>query len=133
MVVSRCLTGVNCRYDSGNKLSKRVETFINNFKGKVVDICPEVEAGYSVPRSTTNIINGRAIMKDVGDITENLENACNNIISRLSDSKNILAILKEKSPSCGVRSPVGIFTSCVEKSLKIKKAPRIFIISEEDL
>ena len=86
-----------------------------------------------MPRPTADIINGKAMMKDVGDITEKLEKACHNIISRLSCSKNILAILKEKSPSCGVHHPVGVFKSCVEKPLKIKKDPRIFIISEEDL
>jgi len=133
LVVSRCLTGVNCRYDGGNKLSKRVETFIKNFKGKVVDVCPEVEAGFSVPRPTADIINGKAMMKDVGDITEELENACKNIILRFSNYKNILAILKEKSPSCGVRRPMGVFKSCMEKSLKIKKDQRFFIVSEEDL
>ncbi|MCX6112769.1 MAG: phosphoribosylglycinamide formyltransferase [Proteobacteria bacterium] len=133
LVVSKCLTGVNCRYDGGSKLSKRVKTFIKNFNGKIVDICPELEAGFDVPRPTTDIINGKAMMKGVGDITEKLENACNKIISRLSGSKKILAILKEKSPSCGVRSPKGIFASCVEKTLNVEKGSGVFIVSEEDL
>jgi phosphoribosylglycinamide formyltransferase-1 len=99
VLVSRCLLGVNCRYDGGNKYSKRVETFIKGFKG------------------------------NTGDITEKLKGACSKIVTSLEGSKKILAILKERSPSCGVKDPRGIFTSCITERLGNK----IYIVSEEDL
>jgi phosphoribosylglycinamide formyltransferase 1 len=129
ILVSRCLLGANCRYDGGNKYSKRVETFVKGFKGKLMDKCPELEAGFGIPRPTTDIVNGRAIMQGTGDITEKLKSACLKIVASIEGSKKILAILKERSPSCGVKDPKGIFTSCMKENL----GKKIYIVSEEDL
>lgn len=129
LLISNCLLGVNCRYDGGNKYSERTITFMNNFKGKVIEVCPELTAGYYVPRPSTDIVNGRAIMKGIGDITEDLQKACDSILSNILGAKRIFAILKEKSPSCGVLWPKGLFTVSAEKKFK----EDIFIVSEEDL
>ncbi|MEI6092578.1 MAG: DUF523 domain-containing protein, partial [bacterium] len=129
MLVSNCLLGAHCRYDGNNKYSKRTITFMNNFKGKVFEFCPEVSAGYSVPRPSTEIVAGKAIMKGVGDITENLQKTCDSILANIVNSKRIFAILKEKSPSCGVLKPSGFFTNTVKR----KFGNNIFIVSEEDL
>ncbi|MEI6080710.1 MAG: phosphoribosylglycinamide formyltransferase [bacterium] len=129
VVVSKCLMGANSRYDGGNKYSKRAETFVKTFKGKVLEMCPEIEAGLSTPRPKINIINGKAIMDGKEDVTEKLNKACHRIMSELSGSKKIIAILKEKSPSCGVLNPKGLFATCALEKFR----NNIFIVSEEDL
>jgi len=122
LLVSRCLLGENCRYDGGNKYSKRVETVIKNFKGRVVEICPEVEAGLGTPRQSIT-------SKDL-DVIKKIETASRTFIKeQLSNSKNILAILKDNSPSCATKYPQGVFTSMLVNEFK----KHIFIVGEGDI
>jgi len=122
LLVSGCLLGKDCRYDGGNKYSKRVETVLKNFNGRIIEMCPEVSAGLGVPRSPIT-------PKDT-DIIKKVEMISRKFIKQeLKGSKNILAILKENSPSCGTKDPQGVFTSKLVDTFK----DNVLVVGEGDI
>lgn len=130
LVVGKCLSGENCRYDGENESSARVAKLITNFKGKVIKVCPELGIGMGVPRVTSSIINGKFITKDGQDLTEKMKNFANKFIAdNLSSSKKILAVLAEKSPSCGRDKVEGIFTHVLMEEFK----ENILVVTDEEL
>ena len=130
LVVSRCLLGDNCRYDGGNKYSSRVEKLVNSFSGKILKVCPEFDCGLGAPRSASDIVDGRFMTKEGKDLTSVLKSFSEAFVQKeLLSSKKVLAIFKEKSPSCGVNKVKGIFSSVVVEKLKDKA----FVITEEAL
>ena len=128
-VVSKCLMGENVRYDGGNKYSKRVETFINNFKGTVLRVCPELEAGLGVPRDPMNIVNGRIISNTGQDLSQQMDVTCKRIVRAIDPKIKIVAILKDRSPSCGKSLPYGLFTEALIKGL----GENVLVVTEEEI
>ena len=53
-LVSACLAGINCRYDSKSTMNSKIEELVRN--GKAIAICPEVIAGLNIPRDSCEII-----------------------------------------------------------------------------
>ena len=102
ILISACLLGVSCRYDG---LSKPLdEKILNRLREKyhLIPICPEIMGGLSTPRIPAEIdCKRRVLRKDGADITENyLRGAVEALrLAKFFDCR--LAILKEKSPSCG--------------------------------
>jgi len=130
LVVSKCLLGENCRYDGKSKLSSRICKLVENFNGKVIRVCPELDAGFGVPRPASDIINGRFITKEGKDLTDLLIDFTKRFIAKkLSSSKKILAVLKDRSPSCGKNNTQGVFTDTLIKEFSGK----MFIVTEEEL
>ena len=100
ILVSACLLGVKCRYDGMDNKSDILLKLIS--KGyNLIPICPEQLGGLPTPRKPAEIINGRVINIDNEDVTENFIKGADEVlkISKLYDVK--LAVLKERSPSCG--------------------------------
>ncbi|MBF7081771.1 DUF523 domain-containing protein [Desulfallas sp. Bu1-1] len=109
LIVSACLAGEKCRYTGDGfdypELRKMVE------EGKAVPVCPEVLGGLPVPRDPNEIVGG-----DGFDV---LDGRARVLTSRGEDKTNVflrgagevlaiarkhgarVAILKERSPSCG--------------------------------
>ena len=101
IVVSACLLGENCKYNGGNNFDPKVAEFV---EGKeVIRVCPEVLAGLGVPRTPMEIVEGRVINRDGKDLDEALRGAVAQILARLKDEPVECAILKSRSPTCGVR------------------------------
>ena len=112
-LVSSCLLGVACRYDGGHSLVEEIASKVGQVH--VIPICPEQLGGLSTPRPPSNIVNGdgdevlrgRArVINDRGeDVTEAfLKGARETLaLARLMGAKK--ALLKDKSPSCGLRTP----------------------------
>lgn len=66
VLVSRCLLGVPCRYHGKtHRMGKRIgrPALIERLgrKYRLIDVCPECDAGLPTPRSPTRIVNGRWI------------------------------------------------------------------------
>lgn len=111
IVVSACLTGVCCRYDGGHRLDEKVLTVSR--EEELVPICPEQLGGLPIPRppaeivggSGEDVLDGRAKIVDAEgrDITRQFLNGADEFLKiiRRRDIKKV--IMKEKSPSCGVR------------------------------
>lgn len=106
ILISRCLGFKACRYDGSiiefNQINKLKDQFI------LKPICPEVAAGLGIPRPPIKLlcINNH---KEIGYIfnghwqirTGILRKVIRNYLRRYDDAAGM--ILKEKSPSCGIK------------------------------
>ena len=100
-IVSACLAGENCRYDGQNNYDERIETLVK--EGLAVLVCPEVMGGLHTPRIPCERYGNRVINKNGEDKTIEFQEGAD-ISLDIALRKNIKrAILKERSPSCGVK------------------------------
>lgn len=99
IMVSACLLGENCKYNGGNNLDEKVVAFLHGHE--VVAVCPERLAGLGVPRVPMEIVDGVLINKDGVIVDGPVRRAVAQI---LAENRNMeLAILKSRSPTCGVK------------------------------
>ncbi|MEJ8554050.1 DUF523 domain-containing protein [Tepidibacter sp. Z1-5] len=110
ILVSACLIGVDCKYNGGNNKNDGLMDYLKD--KTVIPVCPEQLGGLCTPRIPAEIVGGNAddvidgkakvINKENQDVTEEfLKGAYETLkICRTLGVKN--AILKEKSPSCGI-------------------------------
>ncbi|MEO2068603.1 MAG: DUF523 domain-containing protein [Desulfurobacteriaceae bacterium] len=114
-LVSACLVGINCKYNGKNN---ECDILVKAFKeGKVIPVCPEQLGGLPTPRPPAKIFgkDGRSVLKGEGkvftvvgerlDVTENFLRGAKETLklAKLLKGKIKACILKEKSPSCGVK------------------------------
>lgn len=114
ILISSCLLGKKVRYD-GNALSISDTIFQQwQVQGRVISVCPEVDAGMCIPRSPAEIIHGdgrtvwtsNALVNDNkgNDVTISFNNGAK-IPLLLCQMHHIkVAVLTEHSPSCGSSS-----------------------------
>ncbi len=100
ILVSACLLGENCKYNGKNNFNSLVAELANSFE--IIPICPEVFGGLTTPRLPSEI-NGEFVINEAGvDVTYEFNKGAN-LALQIALKENIkYAILKEKSPSCGV-------------------------------
>ena len=99
ILVSACLLGKSCRYDGKSKPCERVIALSNTYN--LIPICPEVMGGLPTPRTPSEICGELVLMKDGRDVTENYNCGAKKALEIASENACTVAILKEKSPSCG--------------------------------
>lgn len=98
--VSACLLGVNCKYNGFNNENEKVLSYIKD--KEVIPICPEIMGGLSTPREPSEIFENKVISKSGKDVTSNFQKGAEetlNLARKLGVKK---AILKSRSPSCGL-------------------------------
>ena len=101
VVVSACLLGENCKYNDGNNFSPAVAEFL---RGKeVIPVCPECLAGLGVPRSPIEIVGDDVQTREGMSVGEALQRAIAEILAQLADEQIECAVLKSRSPTCGVK------------------------------
>ena len=103
--ISACLIGLNCKYNGGNNFKEKALELVKN--GEAIPICPEQLGGLTTPRdaSEIKIIDGKKyVINNKGiDVTNNFERGAKEVLE-LAKKLNIKkAILKARSPSCGLR------------------------------
>ena len=103
ILVSACLLGERCRYDGKDAKNEKVIAYIKDAK-KVIAVCPEVLGGLDTPREPSEIVCGRVITKSGCDVTDNFISGANEALKTAKEENIDIAILKAKSPSCGVRN-----------------------------
>lgn len=103
VVVSRCLTFDNCRYDGGIVN----DDFINDLKSYIEfeTVCPEVEIGLGIPRKWLSLVkDGNEFIlyqRATGlDFTKDIEKYAAEVFKDHPDADGF--ILKGRSPSCGI-------------------------------
>lgn len=98
ILVSACLLGEPCRYDGQSKPCEAVLRL--GERHTLIPICPEVMGGLSTPRSPAEIQpDGRVVNRLGVDVTKQYRAGAEEALRMAKDCS--LAILKEKSPSCG--------------------------------
>lgn len=110
IMVSACLLGKNCKYSGGNNKNEKLLSLLCHHA--VIPVCPEESGGLPTPRPPAEIINGQgtdvveghAKIKDKTgrDVTASFLAGANKLRELAEKEKISLAVLKERSPSCGV-------------------------------
>jgi uncharacterized protein YbbK (DUF523 family) len=99
IMVSACLLGRNCKYNGGNNLDEKVIEFVRGHE--VIEVCPEEAAGLGIPRVPMEIVDGVLINKEGIVVDEPVRRTVASIVEQHRDAD--LAILKSRSPTCGVK------------------------------
>nr|WP_320048298.1 DUF523 domain-containing protein [uncultured Desulfuromonas sp.] len=111
LLVSACLLGLNTRYNAETKINTQVVALIERPDIMPIIVCPEQLAGFSTPRPSCEFIcgDGERVWQGTGklhntcgdDVTEAFRRGADETwkIAQMTNCR--LALLKERSPSCG--------------------------------
>lgn len=145
IVVSACLVGIPCRFDGTHR---QPPGLLDHLKGLIpLPLCPEVLAGLGTPRSPMAFVGGdgarallgeaRLLSRDGRDCTPPLVEAVRKSIELARAAGCRRAVLKERSPSCGVRQVhtqpgvidgCGMFTAaCRETGIEVTSDEELLI------
>ena len=102
IAISACLLGENCKYNGGNNYSEKVLSYIQGHD--VINVCPEVLGGLSVPREPAEIVGGVVKHKDGTSVDKEFRKGAELALKKIIDEGVELVILQSRSPSCGVNS-----------------------------
>ncbi|MEP3245250.1 MAG: DUF523 domain-containing protein [Sneathiella sp.] len=139
ILISSCLLGQKVRYNGTSKLDHHSVLQVWQQEGRLVPLCPELAAGFQVPRPAAEIAQGKSgddvllgkakIIEETGrDVTELYQEAARQALILAQRENCQYAILTDGSPSCGVRfiydgnfagnrhSGRGITTALLEKN-----------------
>ncbi len=143
--VSACLLGEKVRYDGGHKLNRLVaDTLQGRFTA--VPVCPEVEAGLSIPREPMQLCDGPEgprliVISNGNDLTAVMNEWATKKAGMLRQEELCGFILKCRSPSCAI-DDADLFSSSGEKKGEtaglfiaqlVRHHPQVPMIDEEDL
>lgn len=99
ILVSACLLGCACRYDGMSKACPKVMALAKEHE--LVPVCPEQLGGLPTPRIPAEITGERVLRRDGGDVTDAYEKGAREAARLYELTGCRLAILKDRSPSCG--------------------------------
>lgn len=118
VLVSACLMGQPVRYDGRAKTvhDQRIAKWRD--QGRLISICPEMAAGMPVPRAPAEIMPGAtaaqvlhgtgAVHDNTGlDVTQPFVAAANLAVRTAAEQGCQLALLTDRSPSCGSQQVYG--------------------------
>lgn len=112
ILVSACLLGLHTRYDGTQKRDESVIEYLKSNDYLPIPVCPEQMAGLATPREEVHFTEGDGfdVLDGNGQVATRTGREMNAAftrgaaetleISRLTGCK--IALLKERSPSCGV-------------------------------
>jgi uncharacterized protein YbbK (DUF523 family) len=107
VLISACLLGKNCRYNGEHAHQKELDRLDVDW----IPVCPEEAGNLGTPRpaaemqaSAENILNGRGnIITNTGsDVTKKIIEGAEKSLIKGINSGVEYAILKSRSPSCGI-------------------------------
>ena len=99
ILISACLVGENCKYDGGNNLNPKIEALLEKYD--LIPFCPEEQGDPPTPRNPSEIKGERVVMDNGKDVTENFARGAKKALMLALYLKIKIAVLKERSPSCG--------------------------------
>ena len=100
ILVSACLCGAPCRYDGRAGLVPALADLCA--AGLAVPVCPEVLGGLPIPRVPCEIRGEIVVDRSGVERTEAFVQGAAKVLATALALGVSLAVLKEKSPSCGV-------------------------------
>jgi uncharacterized protein YbbK (DUF523 family) len=135
VVVSACLCGIRCRFDGRDKrMDEVVARAVAD--AEALPLCPEVLAGFGTPRPAISFSadGKKAHDKKGNDVTATLEAGARlaDLFAQEAGAKR--ALLKERSPSCGVKTvfgPEGVMDGEGRFAARLKKRG-LGVTSEEE-
>ncbi len=109
-LVSACLAGINCTFRGVNNLNGKIKKAVDS--GRSIALCPEVLASLGVPRERIELSGGdgndvldgkaKAISSSGTDVTKDVIAGAYKVLEAVKRFGIRSAILKSKSPTCGV-------------------------------
>ncbi len=112
VLVSACLLGRECRYDGRHNRDSALERELDEQGLRAVPFCPEEHGGLGTPRpaawiearSAEHVLAGeaRVVTDDGRDVTAEFVRGAEGALETCKTHAIRLALLKERSPSCGV-------------------------------
>ena len=139
ILISACLLGIQCRYDGGSNLQSE---WLEALKGHhLVPICPEQLGGLTTPRPPSEIISEeplRVVTNTGADVTLAFTQGAEEALKLAVLTGATCAVLKERSPSCGVHQIYDGSFKSVKLSgqgltARMLKNSGMTLYSEEDL
>ena len=130
ILVSGCLNGLPIRFNSTN-VSVESEIWDRwESEGRLVSFCPELAAGFPVPRAPAEIVGSTAAMvlqgrgrveEDNGtDVTDKFVEGAKLAAQRAISEGCVMAVLTDGSPSCGTSYTYdGTFTGGTVKGMGV--------------
>ena len=99
LLISACLLGIPCRYD-GKGVPRVAFSELSEYFN-IIPVCPEIYGGLPTPRTPSERWGDRVVMADGRDVTDNFRRGAEAAYALCRDTGTTVALLKEKSPSCG--------------------------------
>lgn len=97
--VSACLLGKNVKYNGKNNFSPELVEKLKD--AEIIDICPEVLGGLSVPRDPAEIVDGEVVTNKGVSVDYEFRNGAKKALDIIKKEKVDLVVLQSRSPSCG--------------------------------
>lgn len=101
ILVSACLLGVNCRYDGRSQFATPLLPLLKTHT--LIPICPEQLGGLPTPRIPAERIDEQIFTKSGQNVTSQFIQGAEETLKLAQLYNCKLAILKERSPSCGAK------------------------------
>lgn len=111
VAVSACLAGIPCRYNGTSVNAPELQKIISAVP--VLPVCPELLGGLKTPREPAEIMGGDGLGVLEGkawvctaegqNVTAYYVKGAAMTLQHLVDKKIQVMVMKEKSPSCGVK------------------------------
>ena len=101
LLVSACLAGESCKYSGGNNALPPELLAALEARYRLVPVCPERDGGLPTPRTPSERRGDRVLNRAGEDVTEAFRRGAAIALQAAEDAGCRLALLKERSPSCG--------------------------------
>ena len=69
----------------------------------MIPVCPEMKAGYGCPRTPIEIVDGVLYDRDGNNVDAPMRRAIDELLESIREEDIECAILKSRSPTCGVK------------------------------
>ena len=124
--ISMCLLGENVRYDGGHKLDRFLRDTLGEYV-EYVPVCPEVEAGFGIPREAFRLVGDPEsphliTVRTKKDYTERMTQWAKKRARELEKEDLCGFVFKSDSPSSGMER-VKVYN---EKGMPVKKGVGLF-------
>ncbi len=135
-IVSACLVGIPCNYKGEARRHPLVVELVT--AGNAIPVCPEGLGGLVTPRPAAERKGTRVITINGADVTAQFEAGAREVLQIAQRNDCTQAILKARSPSCGVgRIYSGDFSGKLVEgdgvTAALLIANNIKVITEEDI
>lgn len=112
LLISACLLGRNCKYNGGNNYVPLTEELKERYD--LVPVCPEAFGLLPIPHDPSERVGDKVLSKSGEDVTQAFRKGAEKTLAVVEKEGIRLAVLKERSPSCGCGSIYdGTFTGTV--------------------
>ena len=101
LLISACLLGERCRYDGASRPLPEDTLSALREHYELLPVCPERDGGLTIPRIPSERRGERVVNRAGEDVTAYYRRGAAMACDCAANTGCLLALLKERSPSCG--------------------------------